>query len=169
LPTLLKLALDSPDSGWQPEDGPKDEIVQFIISIFLKRTEMLKEYFRMDIDENANLLTLPQIFDNYVPDMDGLPQFALALGGCDWQDEQRCFQTISQELAEFYSFRPPQRKDLTPSATSEINDEQSYMWKVEHVLFPALRNFDPPKEFSNDGTVIQVACLDRLYKIFERC
>jgi hypothetical protein len=41
---------------------------------------------------------------------------------------------------------------------------------IEHVIFPALRcNFLPPRTFATDGTVIQVACLEKLYKIFERC
>jgi DNA mismatch repair protein MLH1 len=28
LPVLLQLALDSPDSGWTEEDGPKEDIIK---------------------------------------------------------------------------------------------------------------------------------------------
>ncbi|KAH6558320.1 hypothetical protein KP509_1Z069400 [Ceratopteris richardii] len=43
-------------------------------------------------------------------------------------------------------------------------------WTIEHVLFPALRLFlKPPKHMATDGTAIQVASLENLYKIFERC
>lgn len=44
------------------------------------------------------------------------------------------------------------------------------VWTIEHVLFPALKLFlKPPKHMATDGTAIQVACLENLYKIFERC
>ncbi|CAM9906549.1 unnamed protein product [Discosporangium mesarthrocarpum] len=41
---------------------------------------------------------------------------------------------------------------------------------VQHTLLPSLRwALIPPKAFATDGTVVQVACLERLYKVFERC
>ncbi|CAM9555150.1 unnamed protein product [Laminaria digitata] len=41
---------------------------------------------------------------------------------------------------------------------------------VQHVLYPAFRwALMPPKTFAADGTVMQLACLERLYKVFERC
>lgn len=46
----------------------------------------------------------------------------------------------------------------------------SWRWKVEHILFKAFRTlFSPPKNFSEDGTVLQIANLPDLYKVFERC
>lgn len=46
----------------------------------------------------------------------------------------------------------------------------SWQWKVEHVLFKAFRSlFSPPKHFSEDGSVLQIASLPDLYKVFERC
>eukprot|EP00899_Mesostigma_viride_P028828 jgi/Mesvir1/912/Mv17473-RA.2 len=43
-------------------------------------------------------------------------------------------------------------------------------WVVQYVLFPAMRLFlKPPISMATDGTVVQVACLEKLYKIFERC
>jgi hypothetical protein len=42
---------------------------------------------------------------------------------------------------------------------------------VEHVIFRALRNnnFTPPARLSNNGAIVQIACLEKLYKVFERC
>ncbi|XP_078433529.1 MUTL-homolog 1 isoform X2 [Wolffia australiana] len=43
-------------------------------------------------------------------------------------------------------------------------------WAIQHVLFPSMRLFlKPPKSMATDGTFVQVASLDKLYKIFERC
>jgi len=43
-------------------------------------------------------------------------------------------------------------------------------WTIQHVLFPAMKLFlKPPNHMANDGTAVQVACLENLFKIFERC
>lgn len=43
-------------------------------------------------------------------------------------------------------------------------------WSIQHVLFPAMKLFlKPPMHMANDGTAVQLACLENLYKIFERC
>ncbi len=33
VPMLLRLALDSPESGWTEEDGPKEDIIQVYLSL----------------------------------------------------------------------------------------------------------------------------------------
>jgi DNA mismatch repair protein MLH1 len=40
---------------------------------------------------------------------------------------------------------------------------------MEHTIFRSMRNFLPPRRLSNNGAVVQIACLENLYKIFERC
>ena len=48
--------------------------------------------------------------------------------------------------------------------------EGEWRWKVEHVVFKALRSlFSPPRSFGEDGSVLQIANLPDLYKVFERC
>ncbi|KAA8538700.1 hypothetical protein F0562_028319 [Nyssa sinensis] len=43
-------------------------------------------------------------------------------------------------------------------------------WSIQHVLFPSMRLFfKPPNSMATDGTFVQVASLEKLYKIFERC
>lgn len=43
-------------------------------------------------------------------------------------------------------------------------------WSIQHVLFPSLRLFlKPPPSMAANGTFVQVASLEKLYKIFERC
>jgi len=45
-----------------------------------QKTEMLEEYFGIHIDEHGNISRLPVILDQYTPDMDRVPEFALCLG-----------------------------------------------------------------------------------------
>ncbi|AQK98096.1 DNA mismatch repair protein MLH1 [Zea mays] len=43
-------------------------------------------------------------------------------------------------------------------------------WTIQHVLFPSMRLFlKPPKSMATDGTFVQIASLEKLYRIFERC
>lgn len=53
-------------------------------------------------------------------------------------------------------------------ATEEKADD--WKWTVEHVIYPTLKtSFLPPRKFGDDKTIIQVANLPELYKVFERC
>ena len=50
------------------------------------------------------------------------------------------------------------------------DDKSSWKWTVEHVIYPALRTlFYPPKTFAEDASILQIANLPDLYKVFERC
>ena len=53
-----------------------------------------------------------------------------------------------------------------------VEDElpRAVRWCIEHSLFPASRRpFQPPRAWLSDGTLTQLASLENLYKIFERC
>lgn len=63
--------------GWREEDGSKEEISEFITQHLVERRQMLHEYYRMQIDENGDLLSLPQIIPNYKPDIGALATFIL--------------------------------------------------------------------------------------------
>jgi len=50
------------------------------------------------------------------------------------------------------------------------NESSSWQWMVEYSVFPAVRSMLlPPKEIAQDGTLLQIASLPDLYKVFERC
>lgn len=45
-----------------------------------------------------------------------------------------------------------------------------WKWKVEHLLYPAFKSsLCMPKQFEDDGTILKIADLKELYKVFERC
>lgn len=166
---LAMLALDSEESGWTDEDGSKEGLAQYIVDFLKQKTEMLEEYFSLEIDGDGNLTGLPMLLDNYTPAMEGLPMFILRLATeVNWDREKDCFRDFSIECSHFYSIR--KRYTLEPDAEEPQDAEMSWQWKVEHVLFKALRSlFSPPKHFSEDGSVLQIASLPELYKVFERC
>ncbi|KAM9345343.1 DNA mismatch repair protein Mlh1 [Symphorus nematophorus] len=167
---LAMLALDSEGSGWTEEDGPKEGLAQYIVDFLKKKSEMLEDYFSMEIDQEGNLTGLPLLLDKYTPIMEGLPLFVLRLATeVNWDDERECFRSFSKECSMFYSIRKEFILEAEPreEQDAEVN---SWRWKVEHILFKAFRTlFSPSKHFSEDGTVLQIANLPDLYKVFERC
>lgn len=47
---------------------------------------------------------------------------------------------------------------------------EEWQWTVEHIIYPTLKkNFLPPRKFAEDNTIVQIASLPELYKVFERC
>jgi len=46
----------------------------------------------------------------------------------------------------------------------------SWRWTVEHVVYPAARaSLIPPKRFAEDTTILEIANMPDLYRVFERC
>lgn len=136
---------------------------------------MLKEYFSLEISKDGLLHSLPLILTNHVPDLTFLPSFLYHLGSrVNWQEEKPCFHDICYELAQFYSLHPgsfamiDSDESFVQSNVSSTQTDHSHL--IEHVLFPAFRSyFLPGTKHASDGTVIQIACLPDLYKVFERC
>lgn len=167
---LAMLALESEGSGWTEEDGPKEGLAQYIVDFLKRKVEMLEDYFSMEIDQDGNLTGLPLLLDKYTPIMEGLPMFILRLATeVNWDNEKECFRDFSKECSMFYSIRKQYVLEAEPGDEQE-GEATSWRWKAEHVVFKALRSLlSPPKSFSEDGTVLQIANLPDLYKVFERC
>ncbi|XP_073079735.1 DNA mismatch repair protein Mlh1 isoform X1 [Manis javanica] len=171
---LAMLALDSPESGWTEEDGPKEGLAEYIVEFLKKKAEMLADYFSLEIEE-GNLIGLPLLIDNYVPPLEGLPVFILRLATeVNWDEEKECFESLSKECAMFYSIR--KQYVCEESTLSGQQSEQPgttpnpWKWTVEHVVYKAFRSYLlPPKHFTEDGNILQLANLPDLYKVFERC
>uniref|UniRef100_A0A2K5CJJ4 DNA mismatch repair protein S5 domain-containing protein n=1 Tax=Aotus nancymaae TaxID=37293 RepID=A0A2K5CJJ4_AOTNA len=155
---LTMLALDSPENGWTEEDGPKEGLAEYIFEFLKRRAEMLADYFSLEIDEEGNLIGLPLLIDNYVPPLEGLPIFILRLATeVNWDEEKECFENLRKECTMFYSI---QKQCISEEST--LSGQQSEV--------PALRSHIlPPKHFTEDGNILQLANLPDLYKVFERC
>uniref|UniRef100_F6XAN3 MutL homolog 1 n=1 Tax=Callithrix jacchus TaxID=9483 RepID=F6XAN3_CALJA len=172
---LAMLALDSPESGWTEEDGPKEGLAEYIVEFLKKKAEMLADYFSLEIDEEGSLIGLPLLIDNYVPPLEGLPIFILRLATeVNWDEEKECFKSLSKECAMFYSIRKQyiSEESTLSGQQSEVPGSipNSWKWTVEHIVYKALRSHIlPPKHFTEDGNILQLANLPDLYKVFERC
>ncbi|KAI1894235.1 hypothetical protein AGOR_G00113730 [Albula goreensis] len=170
---LAMMALDMPESGWSEEDGPKEGLASYIVDFLKKKAEMLEDYFSLEINQEGNLTGLPLLLDNYIPPMEGLPMFILRLATeVNWDNEKDCFKDFSKECSMFYSIRKRYIiiEESDPEAEEEGSGGSSWKWNVEHILFKAFRTLlSPPKQFSEDGSILQIANLPDLYKVFERC
>ncbi|XP_052803937.1 DNA mismatch repair protein Mlh1-like isoform X2 [Mya arenaria] len=170
---LAMMALEMEESGWTDGDGPREDLASYIVNFLSSKADLLLDYFSIEIDKSGNLCTLPLVLDNYVPDLEGLPMLVLRIATeVDWEGEKECFESFSREMASFYAVRKPLFASSTAAVDSKNDGEErsSWRWTVEHVLYPALRTFFyPPKPMATDTTVLQIANLPDLYKVFERC
>ncbi|KYQ52073.1 DNA mismatch repair protein Mlh1 [Trachymyrmex zeteki] len=156
---LAMIALDSGETGWTEEDGPKEELAARVKELLLEKADMMNEYFSIVLDKVGNLRSLPVLLDKYFPYEAEIPLYIMRLATeIEWRKEQLCFQNICRETAKFYSYLSPKH--------------QTHDWKyvTEHVLYPAIKeSLLPPKHFAHDSTILQIANLPDLYKVFERC
>ncbi|GAB1865171.1 DNA mismatch repair protein Mlh1 [Camponotus japonicus] len=156
---LAMIALDSGETGWTEEDGPKDELAARVKELLLEKADMMNEYFSIVMDKVGNLRSLPVLLDKYFPYEAEIPLYIMRLSTeVDWRKEQVCFQNICRETAKFFSYINPK--------------PETHDWKyiTEHVLYSAIKeSLLPPKHFAHDSTILQIASLPDLYKVFERC
>ena len=139
----------------------------------LRMREMLAEYFSLELTPDGALAALPQIVDGYVPDLACLPLFLYYLASeVNWQLESECFHGVAHQLARFYVPRLSCTAAAAPATLEEVPDEprKAYEACVQRVLLPAVKSLlYPPRAYANDGTFVQIASLETLYKVFERC
>jgi len=77
--TLVKLAVDA-EPDFPHDTMSVDQAVKTIVDILVSRSEMLEEYFALNIDSNGCLVTLPLLLRDYTPNLDKLPLFLMRLG-----------------------------------------------------------------------------------------
>jgi DNA mismatch repair protein MLH1 len=174
-------ALNSPEGQWSIENGSKEDIVDNVLKILTENSEMLEEYFKIGVNEFGMLCTLPELLAGHTPTPEGLPMFLLRLATeVNWEDEIQCFRSIATEIGFLYAALPIEyNPDVIEDSSSEeatVEISKSFPGAIGNDLFasilmPAIRTYlIAPKQCAEDGnTVVQLAALEQLYKIFERC
>jgi DNA mismatch repair protein MLH1 len=195
----ILFALGLPITDWKEEDGPKDLLAQAMTDLLISKRDLLRNYFQINITAQGTLVAVPDLLEDYRPLPQALPLFLLRLASePNWEDEEACFDQIAKEIALFFSCLQPQEAMVSdpvipppppPSSSSSVDTKSeeearvsgepksstNYLSKdAERVLIslliPAMKFYLVPLvEFQDNGTVVAVADLKNLYKIFERC
>lgn len=58
---LALAALDTDESGWTDEDGPKHELAERVSEILVEKSAMLREYFSIGCTADGYLDSLPAL------------------------------------------------------------------------------------------------------------
>lgn len=126
-------------------------------------------------DTHLFLTGLPILLEGHEPCPHALPLFLLRLATeVNWEEESSCFKDICTELGAFYAQLPYDDDDEEEDASSSkesnklIGDEADK--RIRHILYPAISFLlVPHKDLADDGSIVKLAMLPSLYKIFERC
>lgn len=163
---LVSLAFEffRDECGWMETDPPKSDLTLRVKEVLTSRRAMLWDYFSMQISEEGAIETLPLLVSKYTPNLDLLPLFVIRLGTeVDWDSEAACFETFCREVARFYAVRKP-KVPLSEAEASRLR------WTIEHVLFLKLKTvYLPAKVMHENGCILQITDVSKLYKVFERC
>ena len=170
--TLIQLALDNPDSGWSPDDGDKETLGEEVAKLLITKAKMLQHHFGIYISSDGELRKIPMLLPteaNVAPNLLHLPECILDLATeVDWDIEENCFEGIARAFGKWYSHPPTCMKDVE----EQVDEKVQYTWFLTNIFPEMLRKeseFSPPKTLKESMKIMEVACLQKLYRIFERC
>ncbi|KAH8116130.1 DNA mismatch repair protein MutL [Phellopilus nigrolimitatus] len=167
---LVRLAVRAERARWRACGLAleEDEVVDRIVARLTASAPMLDEYFSLGITPEGALASVPLLLRGRAPDLAALPLLLMRLGPqVPWADEKGCFAAVLRELAYFYAAGAGVGSG-SGSGSGE-REERAERWRVEHVLFPALRRYLVAPKSLLERAVVQVASLPDLYRVFERC
>lgn len=139
--------------------------------------EMLMEYFSISLETRENddallLKGLPMLLRNdFKPSPHALPLFLFRLATeVNYEDEQICFENISYELGNFFADVPFSDDDDDEEGNRGVLVDPAAEKIIQHSIIPAICNLlMVPNRFVSDGTIVKLAQIPSLYRIFERC
>ncbi|BGP34824.1 DNA mismatch repair protein Mlh1 [Rhodotorula toruloides] len=163
---LVQLAVDRASGEAAVKPAPH-KVVERVCSILHGARAMLDEYFSFSISDDGKIKSLPLVLPGYSPDMNKLPLFLLRIGAhVDWEREKPCFATFLRELAFFYSPAPPPTAPLTTPSQDQLEAQKR---TIQHVLFPAAKQYLVPPERLLKKDIVLATSLEALFRVFERC
>ena len=110
---ILKASFDTREASWMDEESDKDAMCSAYTELLKEKSTLLNEYFRISIDENGYLCSIPNLLRGYYPMNSEIPFFLLRLAtDVDWETEISCFVGILNALATLYSCLPSSKSDV---------------------------------------------------------
>ncbi|CAB3364186.1 Hypothetical predicted protein [Cloeon dipterum] len=163
-------ALQLEECGWEENHGPKEELATAISAFLTQKRAMLEEYFNIVINEEGKMLAFPLLLENNVPDFGELPMLIVRLAtDVEWDAEKECFSGVCREVASFYA-HPELRLDSANEKDRDDHATNEFNTIMENSVLRAMRTeFLPPKSILERRLLLQVARVEDLYPIFERC
>lgn len=145
-------------------------------STLMEKAELLYEYFGVDF-RDGHLRSLPRLFADHLPQQWALPALLRSLlTKVHWSDEVQCFKTIAEQIAHCYSELPIFKPLILTSPDSnlgvQLGDKNSLQYAIKNILYPNLKAYlAVPMEFSDSRKklFVQLAKLEQMYRVFERC
>ncbi|SCU96990.1 LAFA_0G09186g1_1 [Lachancea sp. 'fantastica'] len=143
--------------------------------------DMLDEYFSIELSgdegnlDSIKITSLPLLLKGYMPPLSKLPYFLYRLGTkIDWSEEMLCLKGILIQIALLYVPEIIERVNLADD-TVENDARVAYVTKLdlmtttlEQTIFPCIKKrLLVPNHLKK--SVVEVANLPGLYKVFERC
>jgi len=93
-----------------------------LLKTVLSQREMLSDYFRIEIDSDGNLKSLPQIIADLPPNFLLLPSFVYALVfTVNWNAEMPCLEGIAIELSKLFALPKVAPKQITQGPSRHIS------------------------------------------------
>lgn len=114
-------------------------------------SEMLEDYFKIKLVSKEKLMVtqLPLMLLNYAPSFANLPKFFAQLLEANWDSEEDCLHDVLVALAHLHV-------PVSPSTQ-----------EVENIFDTIKRKFIATADLQ--PSIIEIASLPELYKVFERC
>ncbi len=144
----------------QLSEGNVESVAKVLVNILISHIDLLRDYWGITIAKFASsgsyfLISLPVIGDReFLPPLETLPMFLCKiLTGVDWEYEMDTMAKLTFEISTAYT--------LTKVSKDTI----------KNILFPMLKKYHyvPSQSLVNRRAVIEIASLDQLFKVFERC
>ncbi|CEP61494.1 mismatch repair ATPase MLH1 LALA0_S03e04104g [Lachancea lanzarotensis] len=171
--SICKMLSETPNAN--------EKFVSSLLHKLWEMKDMLDEYFSIELSGNdkdldsIRVTSLPLLLKGYIPPLSKIPYFLYRLGSkIDWSDEMACLKGILVQIALLYVPEIIERVDLADE-TVDSDARAAYITKLdlmtttlERTIFPCIKKrLLVPNHLKK--SVIEVANLPGLYKVFERC
>ena len=145
-------------SSARPAAG--EEEINLLIDKLIQNKEVLDAVFSIGVSSDGCLLHIPQVINGITPLPHGLPDLISRVANTTFYDSEVWYHDVAKCLSLFYVCALPTSQETT-------DDDVDF---VSCTVLPAIKAYlQPQKSFTSEKIIVEIASLDQLYKVFERC